>query len=442
MEIHFAALVAIDWSDQEQVWAMEITGQEKIQTGSFAHTPEAVEAWAAGLAERFGNQCVAVAIEQSRGPLVFMLAKYSHLVIYPVHSSTLANYRKSFRPSGAKDDPLDAGLLLDILARHREKLRPLRPDTVETRTIHFLVEERRKIVDQKTACTNRLTAHLKMYFPQALNWFGEIGSPIAVAFLERWPTLAAIQKARATTIRQFYSSHNSRTGGDSLDQRVEEIHKAIPATNDLAVITGYSVAVLAWIGFLKQLLHAIKDYDQRIEALAKAHPDYALMKSFPGVGPVIAPRLIAALGSQRDRYESAYQIQCYSGIAPVVSASGKKHHVHCRWACPAFLRQTFHEWAQHSMASSQWARDYYERQRSKGKGHNTAVRALAFKWIRILFRCWRNNVPYSELVYTRSVADKKQQEQPAQAVEIKWEKKAGFKKLIALPLDGTPQMSC
>lgn len=143
---------------------------------------------------------------------MFMLSKYSHLIIYPVHSSTLANYRKSFRPPGAKDDLLDARLLLDILARHREKLRPLRPDTVETRTLQFLVEERRKIVDQKTACTNRLTAHLKMYFPQALNWFGEIGSPIAVAFLERWPTLSAAQKTRATTIRQFYSSHNSRTG--------------------------------------------------------------------------------------------------------------------------------------------------------------------------------------------------------------------------------------
>lgn len=112
---------------------------------------------------------------------------------------------------------------------------------------------------------------------------------------------------------------------------------------------------------------------------------------------MIAPRRIAALGSQRDRYESAYQIQCYSGIAPVVSSSGKKHHVHCRWACPAFLRQTFHEWAQHSMVSSPWAREYYEQQRKVGKRHKTAVRALAFKWIRILFRYWKNNVVCSEL---------------------------------------------
>jgi len=431
METQFAALAAIDWADQNHVWAMEIPGQTKPRMGSFAHTPEAVEAWAAELAERFAGQPVAVALEQSRGPLVFMLTKYKHLVIYPVHCSTLANYRKSFRPSGAKDDPIDAQLLLDILVRHRDKLRPLRPDTVETRTLQFLVEERRKLVDQKTGCTNRLTAHLKMYFPQALGWFGEIGSPIAVAFLQRWPTLNAIQKARPATIRSFYTSHNSRTGGECLDKRIEEISRAIPATHDEAVIEAYSVAVLAWAGLLKQLLLAIKDYDQRIEGLAKKHPDYALIKSFPGVGPVIAPRLIAALGSQRDRYESAYQIQCYSGIAPVVSSSGKKHHVHCRWACPAFLRQTFHEWAQHSMVSSQWARQYYQAQRKVGKGHNTAVRALAFKWIRILFRCWKNNVPYSELVYTTSKACK-HTEPTNQPVEIKWEKKAGMSKFTGL----------
>ena len=333
MEPQFAALIAIDWADQKHVWAMEIPGQTKSQTGSLPHTPEAIDAWAAELATRFGGQPIAVALEQSRGPLVFMLTKYPHLIIYPVHCSTLANYRKSFRPSGAKDDPIDAQLILDILVRHRDKLRPLRPDTVETRTIQFLVEERRKLVDQKTACTNRLTSHLKMYFPQALDWFGELGSPIAVAFLERWPTLSDVQKSRSATIRKFYTSHNSRTGGDYLDKRIEEIRKAIPATHDEAVITGYSVAVLAWVGLLKQLLLAIQNYDKRIQDLAKEHPDYALMKSFPGVGPVIAPRLIAALGSQRDRYESAYQIQCYSGIAPVVASSGKKHHVHCRLFC-------------------------------------------------------------------------------------------------------------
>jgi hypothetical protein len=114
MEPQFAALIAIDWADQKHVWAMEIPGQTKSQTGSLPHTPEAIDVWAVELATRFGGQQIAVALEQSTGPLVFMLTKYPHLIIYPVYCSSLANYRKSFRPSGAKDDPIDAQLILDI----------------------------------------------------------------------------------------------------------------------------------------------------------------------------------------------------------------------------------------------------------------------------------------------------------------------------------------
>src|SRR5215217_8156661 len=99
-----------------------------------------------------------------------MLTKYQHLVIFPVHPTSFVNYRKSFRPSGAKNDPHDAGLLLDILVRHRDKLRQRNPDTTETRTLQFLVEERRKLVHEKTQYSNRLTAHLKMYFLQVLDW--------------------------------------------------------------------------------------------------------------------------------------------------------------------------------------------------------------------------------------------------------------------------------
>jgi hypothetical protein len=156
METEFAALVAIDWADQKHAWMLQVQGSSDREAGTIDHTPEAVDVWAAELALRFGGQPVAVALEQSRGPLVFMLAKYEHLVIFPVHPTTLANYRKSFRPSGAKNDPSDAGLLLDVLTLHRDKLRRLNPDTPETRTLQFLVEERRKLVHEKTRYSNRL----------------------------------------------------------------------------------------------------------------------------------------------------------------------------------------------------------------------------------------------------------------------------------------------
>jgi transposase len=429
METEFAALIAIDWADQKHAWALQIPGSSRRETGTIDHTPEAVDVWASELRLRFAGQPIAVAIEQSRGPLVFTLSKYEHLVIFPVHPTVLVNYRKSFRPSGAKDDPGDARLLLDIVTLHRDKLRRLNPDTPETRTLQFMVEERRKLVHEKTRYSNRITAHLKMYFPQVLNWFDEIGSNIAADFLERWPSLEKLQRARPSTIESFFIDHKSRNR-ERIAERLEQIRKAIPATTDAAVLTACSTAVAAWAALLKQVLAAIAIYDEKIDVLARAHPDYALMKSLPGAGPALIPRLIAAMGTQRERYETAYEIQCYSGIAPVVASSGQQRWVHWRRACPKFLRQSFHEWALHSIAWSPWAREYYEQQRAKGKRHNTAVRSLAFKWIRILFRCWKERTPYDAAIYQRALDARRPKTQlPAQPVELQWKSVAGFSKI-------------
>src|ERR1700676_1860999 len=121
----FAAFVGIDWADQKHAWALQGPATSKTESGHLYHTPAAVEGWAAELMRRFGGRSIAVALEQSRGALLFMLTKYAHLVLFPVHPTTLAKYRQSFRPSGAKSDPSDAGLLVDLLVRHREKLRRL-----------------------------------------------------------------------------------------------------------------------------------------------------------------------------------------------------------------------------------------------------------------------------------------------------------------------------
>ena len=358
-EIKFAAFMGIDWADQTHAWALELPTHCGVEHGDLAHTPEALEVWAAELAHRFGGQPIAVGVEQSRGALLFMLTKYAHFVLFPVHPATLASYRKGFRPSGAKSDPSDADLLVDLLVHHREKLRRLNPDSEQTRTLQFLVEGRRKFVNDKTRYSNRLTAYLKIYFPQALNWFFEVTSQIAGDFLERWPTLRQAQKARPETLRQFFRQHNS-SRSDSIERRVQEIRNAVPATQDAAVIDACSSAVLAWVRMLRELRETIASYDQKIETLARQHPDFAIVDSLPGVGPALAPRLIAALGTQRDRYASASELQCYSGIAPVLATSGKQHWVHWRWACPKFLRQTFHEWAVHSLSTSAWAKAYYD----------------------------------------------------------------------------------
>jgi len=430
-EIEFAAFVGIDWADQKHAWALQIPEHRDVERGDLDHTPEAVEAWAVELGRRFGGRPIAVALEQSRGALLFMLTKYAHLVLFPVHPTTLSDYRKGFRPSGAKSDPSDAGLLVDLLVRHREKLRGLNPDTEQTRTLQFLVEARRKLVSDKGRYSNRLTAYLKMYFPQVLGWFSEVTSPITGDFLERWPTLQKLQKASPETLRKFFlQRHGCKL--DNIDRRLEEIRRAMPATHDAAVTCSCSAAVLALVRIVRAVRDAIVCYDGQIEPLTREHPDFAIIDSLPGVGPALAPRLIAALGTQRDRYQSASELQSYSGIAPVLASSGKQCWVHWRWACPKFLRQTFHEWATHTIGSSAWAKAYYEEQRAKGKPRHTVVRALAFKWIRILFRCWKDRKPYSEEVYRQALARRHQLAVKNAPVQLQWKNCAGFSKITAI----------
>jgi transposase len=381
---------------------MQAADSDERQRGEVNHNPEAIESWVAMLSSRFPGQPIAVAVEQSRGPLVFMLGKYEQLHVYPIHPRAAAQFRAALFPSGAKDDPVDADLLLELLVHHRTHLRRLNPDTEPTRLVQHLVEGRRKLVNEKTRQSNRLTAKLKLYFPQMLEWFEEVDSPLVGALLKRWPTLEALQKARPATVHSFLTAHNCRSQ-ELIDKRLEEIRRAVPAISDAAVIQSSVAMTEVLVGVIATLRQGIATFDRQIEQAVVAHPDFAIWDSFPGAGPVLAPRLLAAFGSQRDRYGKAAEMQQFSGIAPVLERSGKTEWVHFRWACPKFLRQTFHEWAGHSIGFCGWARAYYEQQRKHGKDHHAAVRGLAFKWIRIAFRCWKDRIPYDDSLYLESL---------------------------------------
>jgi len=189
-KVQFAAYVGIDWADQKHVWSLEVAATGKREEGEVEHSPEAVEAWINGWMVRFPGQQIAVCLEQSRGALLNMLSKYQQLVLFPVHPATVSRFRAALYPSGAKDDPKDADLVLDLLVHHRERLHRLEPDTVETRELRFLVEQRRNLVNPRTAQNNRLTSTLKQYYPQILDWFGDPTAPLVAAFLSRWPTPA------------------------------------------------------------------------------------------------------------------------------------------------------------------------------------------------------------------------------------------------------------
>jgi transposase len=400
-EPEFAALVGIDWADKKHYWSLS-TPSGRPERGTLDNTPEAVELWMAELRLRFQGRPVAVALEQRKGALIVMLSKYDHLYLYPVHPRTVSKFREALYPSGAKDDTKDADLLQEILAKHRNHLRPLAPDTKEMRILQAQVENRRKLVDERTALANKLKDTLKISFPQVLRWFSDVSTEVVCDLLTRWPTLEDLRRARPATVEKFFQQHRCRE--ESIRQRLDDIKNAVAATGDAAIVTPSKHMIAAWIGQMGVLRQAIGEMEKEIGDLARQQEDWHIFDSFPGAGDVMAPRLMAAMGTSRERFESAASLQCFAGIAPVKEASGKSEWTHFRWACPKFLRQTFHEWAACSIPLCDWARAYYDQLKARGKSHHMAVRALAFKWMRILYRCWKHRETYREDVYLASLA--------------------------------------
>jgi transposase len=392
------ACIGLDWGDERHAVHLQAAEGGPVERVELEQKPDVLHAWVAQVRERFHGRPVGIAIEQRKGAVMHALMMYEFFVLYPVNPKALARYREAFRTSGAKDDPADAELLLDLLRKHRDQLRPWLPDTVEARTLQSLCEQRRKLVNHRVALTNRITSLLKQYFPQALDWVGDVASLQGCDFLRKWPDLAAVQRVRPSTLRTFYQQHNCRKA-TVIDERIRQIASACPLTSDPAIVDPLSLSVQTYATQLRVVIEAVQAFDTRIAHVFAHHPDQALFDSFPGAGPVCAPRLAAAFGTDRSRWQSATDLQSHSGIAPVTERSGKALWVHHRLACPKFVKQTFHEFADQSIRFSQWARAYYDQQRSRGNDHHAALRALAYKWIRILFRCWKDRKPYDEATY-------------------------------------------
>jgi hypothetical protein len=258
------------------------------------------------------------------------------------------------------------------------------------------------LVDDVRRITNRITDALKQYFPQVLDWFEDKDTLVFCDFLTHWPTLKQAQRARKARLSAFFREHNVRYP-QVIEQRIQAILAATALTADDAVIAPNRLLVETLVQQLRVLLQAVARFDREIAELAPTLPDYAVFASFPGAGPVFAPRLLAAFGEQRSRYQLADEVQKFTGIAPVTERSGNKCWVHWRLQCPTFLRQTFVEWAALSIPHCYWAKAYYEQQRAGGSTHQAALRALAFKWIRIVYRCWQDRKPYDEVTYLNAL---------------------------------------
>ncbi|EGU0904598.1 IS110 family transposase, partial [Salmonella enterica] len=348
----------------------------------------------------------AIAVELKKGPVVYALQKYPFVTVFPVHALSLARYRQAFWPSGAKDDPQDAELALDLMLRYPHKIKAIEVDNPDIRLLQQLVEQRRLLVEDKRRFVNRLINTLKQYYPQPLEWFSHRDSSLFCELIIRWPSLQQLKRARSDTVRHFMNAK----GGPAVaytEQRVASIASAIPLTTDKTVIEANALMATALASQIKLTGDLIRTYDERIESLFDTLPDAELFKSLPGMGPCMGPRMLAALGDNRDRFNNAEEIQNYAGIAPVTERSGQKSWVHWRWQCAKFVRQTFVEWTAKTVNSSYWARLYYQSQREKGKSHQSAIRALAFKWIRIIYRCWKTRTRYDEAKYLLALEARK-----------------------------------
>jgi transposase len=400
----FTTIIGMDWADKKHDVCVQATETRQRKSYQIQHKADKIDEWARSLYRRYGGP-IAVALELSKGPIVSALQKYDFFVIFPIDPTTLANYRKAFTPSGAKDDPTDAELALDLLLCHPDRFQALKPQSVEMRTLMTLVEQRRRLMNDRVRLTNRLRNALKQYYPQALEWFDRIDTLLFCDFIKRWPSLAQARRARKAALEKFFHEHNMNRKA-LLGRRVTAIKSAMPLTTDEAVIVPYRLQALTLVAQLEVALESIRSYDEEIAGLAPQHPDYGLFNTLPGAGPSLAPRLLVAFGEQRERFTSAADVQKYGGIAPVTQRSGQTTWIHWRWQCPTFLRQTFVEWAAQTINKSYWAGLYYYQQRAKGCSHQSAVRALAFKWIRILYRCWVTRTPYDEAKYLKALQER------------------------------------
>lgn len=395
--------IGLDWADRKHYLAVLPPGASAPSAHIVEQKPEALDSFFHGLRQQYPNSRLAVCIEQSRGPVIYALMKYDFVVVYPVNPRSLADFRRSFAVSGAKSDPRDGDLLCELGAKHHQRLRPLQPEDPVTRELRLLVEARRKFVDQRTSLGLQLAAALKCYYPLLLALFSDDPcSALALAFLRRWPNLQKLKSAKAGTLRAFFYQHNCRSE-EIIEKRLAAIRSAAALTDDAAIRQPFELQALSLAKMIAVSEAIVTHYDEQIARTFQSHSEASLFASLPGAGAVLAPRLAALFGTRRENWASAEEFQCWTGVAPVTKQSGKSAFVVFRRARPLFIHQTMVEYAKSSIKFCPWAQQLYQDLKRKGKGTFAAFRTLAFKWLRILFRCWKNNTPYDETCYLRSL---------------------------------------
>jgi transposase len=390
----------IDWAnDHHDALSIDEQGH---QLGSIrvAHSPEGLsqlDAYLEGIAGPGGKDQIACIVETTHGLLIAHLLEQGWSV-YPVNPRTVERRRA---PSGAKTDIIDAYLLAKTGRADFQDLRRLDPDSEQIQELKTLTRDQDGLVQMQTRLVNQLTACLKAYYPVALDLFSKLQQPSTLKFLRAYPTPQTARLASVEDLTTLLKQARYPGAKRAAQQIAAQLQQ--PCLHASAVTTRTKARLMvALLDQLEPLMKQIADYDEEIERLFLIHADSELFQSLPRAGVGLAPRLLAELGDDRDRYESASSLQALAGTSPVLFQSGTYQKAHRRLGCIKPWRNALQQFAWQSTLQEAWAREYYQRKRAEGKSHTVAVRALANVWARILYAVWKTKQPYQTTTFEQA----------------------------------------
>lgn len=387
----------LDWADEHHDIVIIDEAAHQVASKRVAHTKEGLEELISLLKSIAGSsfrEQLACIVETNRGLLITALLE-AGFSVYPVNPKTIDRRRVA---SGAKTDRIDAYLLAKLGRSELVDLRRLKPDSPKIAELKALTRDQDALVHLQTSLVNQLTACLKTFYPVALQLFTKLHQRSTLVFLQTYPTP---QEARSATRQEIEAT--LRKGGHTNPGKVpstiaEKLHQ--PSLQADAITTSTkSRLLLVLVGQLLPLIEQIAAYDKAIEDLFLTHTDSQI---FARTGKRLAPRLLAELGDDRDRYHDARSLQALAGTAPVLSQSGTYQKAHRRSACLKPLRNALYLFAWQSTRSEPWALEYYQRKRKEGKSHSVAVRALSNLWLRIIYAMWTSKQPYQRTTFDRA----------------------------------------
>ena len=385
--------VGIDWAaETHAVCVLDGSGRIKTQF-TIGHTAAGFADLLRRLVRLTGDPAdVAVGIERPDGRLVDALLEAGHPVV-PVSPNAIKTWREGEVLSGAKSDAGDAAVIAEYLRLRAHRLQPATPYTAETKALRTVVRTREDIVDMRVAAANQLSALLDAHWPGAKAIFADVESAIALAFLTRYPTYPSAQHLGEKRLRAFCVKHGY-SGRRTAAELLSRLRSAPAGSTEEALTDAVRDAVLAQVAVLTALTAAEKNLGRSVVAHLGEHPDAAIFTSPPRSGQINAAQVLAEWGDSRAAYDSPDAVAALAGVTPVTKASGKYRAVHFRWACNKHFRKAITCFADNSRHASPWAADVYARAIARGHDHPHAVRVLARAWIRVIYRCWIDGVPY------------------------------------------------